>query len=277
MLIFSSGLQLQQHLQKIKGTIGFVPTMGALHEGHLKLISQAKASNDCVVCSIFVNPTQFNNAEDLAKYPRTTEQDIQALLTTACDVLFLPAVEDIYPNGTELKKPYELGFAATVLEGAFRPGHFQGVAQVVDRLLELVKPHQLFLGQKDLQQIAIIRAMAKIHHPQVEICAVPTVRAADGLAKSSRNQRLNAAERAIAPVIYQTLVSIQSKAGLASFAIIKKESIEFLESKGLKVEYLSLIDSNTWEELEEFDNQKEMAVLIAAFLGPVRLIDNILL
>lgn len=277
MLIFSSGLHLQQHLQKVKGTIGFVPTMGALHEGHLKLITNAKASNDCVVCSIFVNPTQFNNPEDLAKYPRTTEQDIQALMTTTCDVLFLPAVEDIYPNGTELQKPYELGFTATVLEGAFRPGHFQGVAQVVDRLLELVKPHQLFLGQKDLQQIAIIRAMAKIHHPQVKICTVATVRAADGLAKSSRNQRLNAAERAIAPVIYQTLVSIQSKAGLAPFNIIKKESIAFLESKGLKVEYLSLIDSNTWEELEAFDNQKEMAILIAAFLGPVRLIDNILL
>lgn len=277
MLIFTTAQGLSEHLNKLDTDIAFAPTMGALHDGHLSLIALGQKLGMTTVSSIFVNPTQFNNPEDLAKYPRTIATDIEKLEGAKCDVLFLPTVEDMYPDGTELQQSYELGSPASVLEGTFRPGHFQGVAQIVDRLLDIVHPAKLILGQKDLQQIAIITAMVKTHHPQTEIVIAPTLRDDDGLAKSSRNQRLNIAERSLAPIIYQTLISIQAKQDITSFGIIQKEATDFLKRKGLEVEYLSLINSNTWEELKDFDKKVPMAVLIAAYLGKVRLIDNILL
>lgn len=277
MIIFTHSEAISQYLRSKKQTVSFVPTMGALHEGHISLIRLAKRNKDLSVASIFVNPTQFNDPKDLEKYPRTIPQDIELLENVGCDMLYLPDIGDIYPNGTELKKDYNLGQVAEVLEGKFRPGHFSGVAQVVDRLLEIIQPQEIVLGQKDLQQISIIRNMMEQYHPNIELVTAPTLRDEDGLAKSSRNRLLNASEREVASIIYQTLVSIQAKAGSSPYPVIRKEAWEMLERKGLRPEYISLINRNTWEELDEFDSKVPSAVLIAAWLGNVRLIDNILL
>ncbi|MBX9448249.1 MAG: pantoate--beta-alanine ligase [Taibaiella sp.] len=277
MIIFTKSIQLSRYLRPLDQPVFFVPTMGALHQGHISLLKQGTPNDHITVCSIFVNPTQFNNPDDLLKYPRTVEQDIRLLEENGCHILYLPSEADIYPNGSESVRQYALGEAALVLEGKFRSGHFQGVAQVVDRLLEIVQPDAVILGQKDLQQVTVISNMARQYHPQVRVITAPTVRDADGLALSSRNKRLNAAQRAAAPVIYQTLVSIQAKLGSAPFDIIRKESVDMLERKGLQVEYISLIDRENWQELEENNPNKKMAIVIAAYMGEVRLIDNLLL
>lgn len=277
MIIFTNANSLTEYLSSKNQSISFVPTMGALHPGHISLIRIAKKNKDLALASIFVNPTQFNDVGDLEKYPRTVPQDIELLEQAGCDILFLPQVEEVYPNGLNATEKYDLGNVGNILEGKFRPGHFLGVAQVVDRFLEIIKPQQIILGQKDLQQIAIISRMITVRHPQVEMLTAPTLRDDDGLAKSSRNVRLNATERALAPLIYQTLVSIQAKAEIAPFATVKKEAWEMLERKGFKPEYISLIDRETWQELDDFDQTKSTAVLLAAWLGDVRLIDNILL
>ena len=250
MIIFTKSKQLSPYLKTLGKPVFFVPTMGALHQGHISLLQQGTPNDHIIVCSIFVNPTQFNNPDDLLKYPRTIEQDIRLLEENGCHILYLPSEADVYPNGSETVKQYALGKAAQVLEGKFRPGHFQGVVQVVDRLLEIVQPDAVILGQKDLQQVTVISNMARQYHPHVRVITAPTVRDGDGLALSSRNKRLNAAQRAAAPVIYQTLVSIQAKLGSAPFEIIRKESVDMLERKGLQVEYISLIDRESWEELE---------------------------
>jgi len=280
MLIFKSISQIQSYL-KSAGTagakIGFVPTMGALHEGHIALIKAAQQENQITVCSIFVNPTQFNNPVDLEKYPRTTEKDIEMLHDNCCDVLFLPDVEEMYPDGKVLKKQYDLGFVETVLEGASRPGHFQGVAQVVEKLLDIIKPDNLYMGQKDYQQIAVVRRLLQLTESNIQLKTVPTSREPDGLAMSSRNKRLTEPQRNIAGVIYQCLVSIQSKMGFQDFAIIKKECEDILIKKGFRPDYVALADAGTLEPLENYVNDKKMVALIAAFIGDVRLIDNLVL
>ncbi len=278
MYIFHKDTDLRQHLQQVRSegkSIGFIPTMGALHEGHISLISLAAQANTVTVCSIFVNPTQFNNAEDLAKYPRTTEQDIDLLTRADCDVLYLPNVADVYPNGTTLATPYPLGYLDTILEGAYRPGHFQGVAQVVDRFLEIVQPDTLYLGRKDYQQCMVLKHIATLKHPAINVAFSPTLREPDGLAMSSRNRRLTEPQRALAGVIYQCLISIQGKREEGNFAIVKKECEELLEKKGFRVDYVALADADTLELLEEYAPNRKMVALIAAYIGNVRLIDNI--
>lgn len=280
MYIFKEVAALQGWLQQQKTThqsIGFVPTMGALHQGHISLVSLAKENSDIVVCSIFVNPTQFNNSEDLQKYPITTDADIALLASAGCHALFLPSVSEIYPDGTSPDKVYNLGYAASVLEGAFRPGHFQGVAQVVDRLLQIVEPNVLLLGQKDYQQCAVIKSLLNITEQNIRLLIGSTLREPDGLAMSSRNTRLTEAQRAVASLIYQCLVSVQAKKSLQAFSVIQKECEDILTKKGFKAEYLVLADADTLEPLASFDETKKMVVLIAAFLGNVRLIDNLLL
>lgn len=277
MIIFTNAKSLADYLSLKNQSISFVPTMGALHPGHISLIRLAKKNKDIALASIFVNPTQFNDASDLEKYPRTVAQDIELLEQAGCDILFLPKVQEVYPSGFTTTKDYDLGKVGDVLEGKFRPGHFLGVAQVVDRFLEIIQPQQIILGQKDLQQIAIIDMMINDRHPQVELVTAPTLRDDDGLAKSSRNVRLNASERALAPLIYQTLISIQAKADMAPFQTVKKEAWDMLERKGFRPEYISLIDRESWEEIQDFDKTKSTAIVLAAWLGEVRLIDNILL
>ncbi len=281
MLLFKKIADLSHHLSNIGqegSTIGFVPTMGALHQGHLSLIDAARAHHGLVVCSIFVNPAQFNDATDLEKYPRPVEQDIALLTQAGCDVLFLPDVDEVYPPGGLPQAPaYELGYLETVLEGSSRPGHFMGVAKVVHRLLDIVRPHTLYLGQKDYQQCMVIRTLIEQTKMGVEIQVMPTLREPDGLAMSSRNTRLTETQRAVAGVIYQCLVSIQAKKEQQPFPIIQKECVELLEKKGFRVDYLLLADAVTLELLEDFDAAREMVALVAVYLGEVRLIDNLLL
>src|SRR4051794_22573255 len=188
-----------------KLTTGFVPTMGALHNGHIALVTKAKNETDFVISSIFVNPTQFNNPHDFEKYPNTIEKDIYLLEKAGCDLLFLPSVADIYPNGLDATRHYELGSLETVLEGKYRPGHFQGVCQVVNRLLDIVNPAKLYLGQKDYQQCMVLSKMVAQSGKDIQIVISKTQREPDGLAMSSRNLRLNVRERKKAPAIYSTL------------------------------------------------------------------------
>lgn len=278
MYIFHKSADLKDYLgrQKAAGSeSGFVPTMGALHNGHISLIRQAKSENGLTVCSIFVNPTQFNDPEDLAKYPRTTEEDIALLTAAGCDVLFLPEVAEVYPDGQQAKEHYDLGYVETVLDGAHRPGHFQGVAQVVERLLQLTAPTRLYLGQKDYQQCMVLKRLIDIKNLPVALHIVPTLREEDGLAMSSRNRRLTEPQRALAGLIYQCLVSIQVKKNMQSFAIVQKECREILEKKGFKPDYIQLADADTLELLTDYEPGRKMVALIAAFIGNIRLIDNL--
>ena len=257
--------------------------MGALHAGHLSLVAAAKNAGCLVVCSIFVNPTQFNDAEDFKKYPITTDADVELLLGANCDVLFLPSEAEIYPLGTKAASAFSFGYLETVLEGEHRPGHFKGVGQVVSRLLQIVSPDFLFLGAKDFQQCCIVRHLliqmvkADACFPAPELVVCPTLREPDGLAMSSRNRRLSEGQRAVAGNIYRCLVSIQAKQADAPFAVLKKECDDMLKSKGFHPEYISLAHYETLELLDEFQNGRPMIVLIAAVLGGVRLIDNMML
>lgn len=280
MYIFQKSEALKAYLGRQKetgGSIGFVPTMGALHQGHLSLVGQSRAENGTTVCSIFVNPTQFNDPADLAKYPRTTEADIALLTEAGCDALFLPEVAEVYPEGQQLKERYDLGYVETVLEGAFRPGHFQGVAQVVERLLHLTQPDHLYLGQKDYQQCMVLKRLIELKNLPVQLRIVPTSREADGLAMSSRNRRLTEPQRALAGLLYQCLVSIQVKKNMQPFAVVQKECREILEKKGFRPDYIQLADAGTLALMDDYEAGRETVALIAAFVGDVRLIDNLVL
>ncbi len=281
MVIFKTARELREYLgmqDGKKSTIGFIPTMGALHAGHISLIERAKKQNFLTVCSIFLNPTQFNDVTDFEQYPVSTDNDIELLLKSECDVLFLPSINEIYPEGPQHTKTYDFGYLDTILEGANRPGHFKGVGQVVGRLFEIVNPDTLFLGQKDFQQCMVItrlKEMLGVDQLKIDIC--PTLREADGLAMSSRNRRLTEPQRTIAAVIYQCLVSIQAKQDSASFAIVKKECFELLNNKGFTTEYVALADARTLELMDEYDRTRPMVTLIAAKIGDIRLIDNLMI
>lgn len=262
---------------KAKGVVtGFVPTMGALHNGHIRLITKAKTENDLVICSIFVNPTQFNDPEDFEKYPVTIEQDIYLLEKAGCGVLFLPAVDEMYPNGLKNNRHFELGFLETILDGKYRPGHFQGVCQVVHRLLEIVLPDKLYLGQKDFQQCLVLKKMAATNYPSLQIVICPTQREADGLAMSSRNMRLNEEERKQAIKISSTLQFIKNNIKPGYVGDLKQSAIEYLTAEGFKIDYVEIANANTLELLDNWDGKELIVVLIAAFLNEVRLIDNMI-
>ncbi len=258
--------------------VGFIPTMGALHAGHISLIQKAKEDNTLSVCSIFVNPTQFNDKKDLEKYPVSTDADIELLLNAGCDVLFLPSVEEIYPDGEANFKTYDFGYLDTILEGAKRPGHFRGVGQVVGRLLEIVMPDSLYIGQKDYQQCMVLKKLAPMMGlDNLEVIICPTTREADGLAMSSRNRRLTEPQRVVAAVIYQCLVSIQSKQLTSHFDIVRKECEDLLAAKGFATEYVALADARDLTLLSDYKTDAPMVALIATKIGEIRLIDNMLL
>jgi pantoate--beta-alanine ligase len=282
MIIFKKIADLQHYLsgQKAAGAgLGFVPTMGALHPGHISLIGKAKADNTLVICSIFVNPTQFNDPNDFEKYPISIESDIELLIEAGCDVLFLPSVAEIYPNGTANAPTFDFGYLNTILEGAQRPGHFKGVGQVVAALINAVQPNKLYLGQKDYQQCMVIRQLIKLMGKENELQLVicPTTREADGLAMSSRNRRLSEFIRPQAATIYQCLVSIESKQKTDSFETVKKECIELLKEKGFAPEYVALANANDLTLLDDYQPDTPTVALIAAKLGDVRLIDNLII
>ena len=257
--------------------IGFVPTMGALHPGHVSLIAEAKKNSGTVVSSIFVNPTQFNDTKDFEKYPNTIEQDIYLLEKAGCDTLFLPSVKEMYPEGLSTTKQYDLGYLETVLDGAYRPGHFQGVCRVVEKLLTIVHPDKLFLGQKDYQQCLVIKKLSALMEADMEIVICPTLREADGLAMSSRNLRLTDADRKKAPLIYETLQFIQQNIRPGYLNDLKERAANYLTAEGFKVDYIEIADASTLALMETWDGKTPLVALAAAFIGEVRLIDNLLL
>lgn len=278
MILLKHNEDLNGYLEKIRNsgnTIGFVPTMGALHNGHISLIINSKNNNTITVCSIFVNPTQFNNANDFEKYPVTLEKDIDVLEKNGCDILFLPLVNEIYPDGYDKLPHYQLGFLETVLEGKYRPGHFQGVCQVVHRLLVMVKPHQLYLGQKDYQQCMVITKLVEIENLKVNINVCATLRENDGLAMSSRNMRLNAAERKKAVYISETLLFLKKQLKPGYLGDLKQRAVNYLAAENFKVDYVEIADANTLELLEFWDGTQKIVALAAAYLNEIRLIDNI--
>jgi pantoate--beta-alanine ligase len=281
MIQFRTVAQLKQHIRSLlqQGkTIGFVPTMGALHQGHLTLIDKSKEQTDITVCSIFVNPAQFNDPTDFEKYPVTIEKDILALISSGADILFLPTVDEIYPSGYADDKNYDLGSLESVLEGAYRPGHFQGVCRVVERLLEIVTPTTLFLGQKDLQQCMVLKRLVELMDIATQIVICPTEREPSGLAMSSRNMRLSAAEREQAIAIFEGLQYIKTNISVIPFSILIETVSKNLTDAGFHaIDYVNIVNATTLEAADEYDGKTTLAALIAAFIGPVRLIDNLLI
>lgn len=294
MIFFNLKKPFQEYLEKERKngkTIGFVPTMGALHQGHISLIDRAKESCDLVVCSIFINPTQFNNSSDLEKYPRTLESDCQMLEKAGCDVVFAPEISEIYtPQELDLKarniedkswtqgKSVDFGMLDKVMEGAQRPGHFNGVAQVVSKLFRIVQPHQAFFGQKDFQQLAIIRSMVQQLGLSVEIIPCPILREKDGLAMSSRNVRLTPEQRSIVPFISQTLFKLKELKTTHSPAQLKAMVTEqFASQTAMKLAYFEIVDSQTLQNISDFQQHNGVVACIAVEIGSLRLIDNIIL
>ena len=256
-------------------TVGFVPTMGALHEGHGSLITTAKKDNQLVICSIFVNPTQFNKAEDLEKYPRKEIEDISILEELGCDFLFMPSTEEIYKDyqfqGIDLKE------LETVMEGKFRPGHFQGVCQIVYRLFDVVKPTRAYFGLKDFQQVAVIKYMTSFFKLPVEIVACPTIREENGLALSSRNLRLSEIEKQEALIIFKTLDFIQKNlTQFESISELKNKALEIFNTGSLTLEYLEIVDQNSLTLVDD-KNKNNLVACIAAYTKYIRLIDNMIL
>lgn len=269
--------ELQAELNILKAQdkkVGLVPTMGALHAGHASLVKRSVKENDVTVVSVFVNPTQFNDKNDLLKYPRTLDADCKLLEANGCSFVFAPSVEDMYPEPDT--RTFSFAPLDTVMEGAFRPGHFNGVAQIVSKLFDAVKPHRAYFGEKDFQQLAIIREMVKQLNYDIEIVGCPIMREEDGLALSSRNARLSAEEREIALKISQTL--FKSRTFAADHSV--SETIRFVEEsiaaeRGLRLEYFKLVDGNTLQDIENWADTNYAVGCITVFCGDVRLIDNI--
>ena len=257
-------------------SIGFVPTMGALHDGHISLIEKSKTDHDITLCSIFINPTQFNNVIDLQKYPITLERDIDKLEKAGCDLLILPSTKEMYPADKE-NDHYELGMLENILEGSFRPNHFQGVCIIVEKLLKVVKPSALYLGRKDYQQCMVIKKMMADKNYDIELNICDTVRETDGLAMSSRNMRLSEMERQKALCIIESLILIRNNIVPGELDYLKKEAAGLLEKNGYKVDYTEIADAETLELQHKWDGKKKLVALVAAYLNDVRLIDNIIL
>ena len=277
MIIFKKNIDISNyivHYKKTSGTIGFIPTMGALHKGHISLIEASKKTDTLTICSIFVNPTQFNNTADFKKYPVTIEKDIDMLEKAGCNVLFLPSVEEIYPAESSTTLPYELGFIETVLDGKYRPGHFQGVCNVVQRLLDIVQPNTIYLGQKDYQQCIIIKKLTELIQSPTQIIICPTLRESDGLAMSSRNMRLTSVERMKAVKISEVLLFIKQEIKPGNLQDLKQRCINYLTNEGYNVDYVEIADATNLTLLQNWDGKTKLVALVAAFLNEVRLIDN---
>ncbi|GHT16447.1 pantothenate synthetase [Bacteroidia bacterium] len=273
MQILHTALQLHQWRQQHK-QVGFVPTMGALHKGHLSLVLRACTQNDATLVSIFVNPTQFNDSNDLARYPRTLDADVQLLQSTPCDAVFVPSVEEVYP--TPDTRVFDFGQLDKVMEGSHRPGHFNGVAQVVSRLLEMAQPTRAYFGQKDFQQLAIVKALMQQLHYAVEIVPCPIVRESDGLAMSSRNTLLVPEQRAAAPLIFKTL----SEAVNLSKTLNINELQQFVRQKInahplLQIEYFEVVNADTLQAVCSWEEAGSKQGCIAVHAGDIRLIDNV--
>lgn len=278
MQIFKEKKYLQKHLRTItKGkSIGFVATMGSLHSGHLSLISSSQSMCCVTVCSIFINPTQFNDFNDYRNYPKDYNNDISLLKNMACDILYIPKVKDIYEKKIESRK-YDLGKVAENLEGKYRPGHFDGVATVVDKLFDIVNPNIAFFGEKDLQQLQVVKKLVSITNRKIDIVGVKTTRESNGLAKSSRNKLLSKEHIKEASIIFECLEYCKFNMHLN----IKKLKLyienQFLQNQKIQLEYIEFVELNTFNQIKEWGDEKTNAVCIAAYINNVRLIDNIIL
>lgn len=276
MLVFTSEAELKAYRDNhpdIK--IGFVPTMGALHEGHLQLVDRAKKENDVVIVSVFVNPSQFNNKSDLLKYPRNIERDKELLKSRNCDIVFVPSEKEVYPEGYQVTD-LDLGSLELVMEGKYRPGHFKGVVMVVKRLFEMVQPDKAYFGLKDFQQVAVIRALNEKFNLVRELVPCETIREESGLAMSSRNELLNKEQKEEAAVLFRTLKNARemAKKGKTPAEIIEK-SLKKIRSTSLKPEYFEIVDERTLAPLDSFSDTKPAIACVAAWTGSVRLIDNL--
>lgn len=278
MEIFSDIPHLREYLKQKKQlnkSLGFVPTMGALHNGHLELIKTSTGQNDITICSIFVNPTQFNNPADLENYPRETQSDINKLESANCDVVFIPSAEIIY--GENLVMNVDFGYLEEIMEGKYRPGHFKGVGLVVAKLFNIVEPDRAYFGKKDLQQLSIIKSMTRELLFNIEIISVDTVRERDGLAMSSRNLLLSEKERSSASELYKALVSAKEKLKRDESVITVKKYIEDLlaSNSDIKLEYFEIVNSSNLKNVDKINNDLKVSLCIAGYLGKVRLIDNL--
>lgn len=280
MKVINKTSDLQAIIEQFKNdgkSIGLVPTMGALHKGHLSLVKNSISNNDITVVSIFVNPTQFNNPNDLASYPRTVEKDLELLQTIGCDIVFAPEADDIYSK-SETDSRFEFDFEGLdkVMEGKFRPGHFNGVVQIVSKLFDLVRPDRAYFGEKDFQQLAIIRLMTRRYNLPIEIVPCPIVREDSGLALSSRNSLLNANEKQVAQHIYAVLNESRQFVPQTEVEELKQCAIAAIEQKPeLKVEYFDIVDGHTLKSIVKWDESDYIVGCITVFCGNVRLIDNI--
>ncbi len=279
MKVFNKNKLLQGYLSSLDTdiSIGFVPTMGALHKGHLSLIEKAKAENDCIVVSIFVNPTQFDKKEDLTNYPKTLDKDLELLKTIDCNVVFAPNANEIY-EGNVTSTLFDFEGLEFVMEGEHRKGHFDGVGTIVKRLFEIIKPHKAYFGEKDFQQLQIIKKLVQKHQIPIEIVPCEIYREKDGLAMSSRNVRLTELQRNEAPFVYKTLTRAKKKFEKKSISeIIQWVEKQFGKNAVLKLEYFEIADIQTLKSIKFKDDKTRYRAFIAVFAGSVRLIDNIAL
>jgi pantoate--beta-alanine ligase len=278
MQVFTTVAQLRAFAEASRQAgrrLGLIPTMGALHEGHLQLVRAAAAACDDVVATIFVNPTQFNNPDDLRLYPRLPEQDTALLAGAGCTALFMPTVDEVYPQPTVLH--FDFGPLERVMEGAHRPGHFNGVATVVSKLFHMARPHAAYFGQKDFQQVAIVRQLLADLSFDLELVVYPTVREADGLAMSSRNRRLSPEARAVAPLLYQVLTQAASQVqqGVAPAQVQAQALAALAAEPQFTPEYVEVADAQTLQPLAGYEAGRSVVLCVATHLGGVRLIDNI--
>jgi len=277
MIVYRTKNDLNGHLLTFKNegkTIGLVPTMGALHQGHASLVEKAHAENDIVVVTIFVNPTQFNDPSDLDHYPRTLDSDLELLRTLEADLVFVPSVKEMYPD--EEPQTFDLGGLDLVMEGRYREGHFNGVAQIVSKLFMLVGPTRAYFGQKDFQQLVIIRRLVEILELDLSIVACPIIREKDGLAMSSRNTRLSKEERKLAPFIFETLLKARELREELSPGELKEwVSLQFELQSGLELEYFEIVEDKGLRPIVKWDEKLNKVACLAVQLGEVRLIDNL--
>jgi len=270
-------LSALDNFRKEGKSIGLVPTMGALHKGHLSLVEKSNKDNNITIISIFVNPTQFNDKSDLKNYPRTLNNDVKFIKTSGfCDIIFAPSVEEIYPEPDN--REFNLGYVSTVMEGARRPGHFNGVAQIVSKLLYLVKPNKAYFGMKDFQQIAVIKSMVKLLSIDVDIVSCPIIREIDGLALSSRNRLLTYEHRKNAPIIHQTLVDAAKKSSTLNVEDLKSFITNKInENTYLEVEYVEIVEQESLKIILDLKEKSSKVICIAVQAGNIRLIDNMVI
>jgi len=275
---FTTKTELIEYLKTIakEKTIGFVPTMGALHQGHLSLIKESNNKCDITICSIFINPTQFNNPDDLAKYPNALKKDLSLLKKSNCDIAYIPQVSDLYISGEGVKN-YNFGGIATLMEGEHRPGYLNGMATIVEKFFNIIDPTKAFFGQKDLQQLQVVKALVKHMKTAIEIISVPTIREKSGLATSSRNVLLSSVDKENASLIYKCLLYCKNNK-TKEIKTLKRDVCEIINSnKNIELEYIEFVNLETMQAIQNWEEEKKNAICIAAYVSEVRLIDNIIL